>query len=71
MQHTVRTKTLITKGGKISIKGLPFRAGESVEVTIRRGKKSTRTAKYSLRGKKIVYREPFKGVAINDWEAAR
>jgi len=50
---------------------LPFRAGESVEVTIRRGKKSTRTAKYSLRGKKIVYREPFKGVAINDWEAAR
>lgn len=71
MQHTVRAKTLIIKGGKISIKGLPFRAGESVEVTIRRGRKSARMAKYPLRGKKIVYREPFKGIAINDWESAR
>jgi hypothetical protein len=71
MQQTIRTKTLITKGGKLSLKGLPFRAGEAVEVTIRRGKKSTRTAKYPLRGKKVVYREPLKGVAVNDWEAAR
>ena len=69
MQQTFRTKTLVTKGGKLSIKGLPFRAGESVEVTIRRGKKSARAAKYPLRGKPIVYRDPFKGVAINDWEA--
>jgi len=71
MQQTVRTKTLISKGGKISIKGLPFRAGESVEVTIRRGKKSTRMAKYPLRGKMLVYREPFKSVAVSDWEATR
>ena len=39
--------------------------------TIRRGKKSIRMAKYPLRGKKIVYREPFKGAAISDWESAR
>jgi hypothetical protein len=39
-----------------------------VEVTIRRGKKSARTPKYPLRGKKIVYRKPFIGAAINDWE---
>ena len=71
MQQTFRTKTLITKDGKLSIKGLPFRPGEAVEVIVRRGKKTTRAAKYSLRGKKIVYREPFKGVAINDWEAAQ
>ena len=71
MQQTIRTKTLITKDGKLSLKGLPFRAGESVEVTIRRGKKSSRVAKYPLRGKKIVYREPFKGVAVNDWEATQ
>ena len=68
MQHTFRTKTLVTKGGKVSIKGLPFRAGESVEVTVRRGKKSTRAAKYPLRGKPVIYRDPFKS-ASNDWEA--
>jgi len=68
MQQTFRTKTLIAKDGKISIKGLPFRAGESVEVTIRRGKQPARAVKYPLRGKPLVYRDPFKGVALGDWE---
>ena len=71
MQQTFHTKTLITKGGKISIKGLPFRAGESVEVIVRRGKKSTRAGKYPLRGKPMIYRDPFKGVALGDWESAQ
>ena len=71
MQETFRTKTLVTKGGKLSIKGLPFQAGETVEITVRRGKKSTRAAKYPLRGKAVIYRKPFKGVAISDWEALR
>jgi hypothetical protein len=71
MQETYRTKTLVTKGGKLSIKGLPFRAGESVEVTVRRGKKSKRFAQYPLRGKPLVYRDPFKGVAISEWESMR
>jgi len=72
MQQTFRTKTLITKGGKISIKGLPFHAGESVEVTVRRGKKTTRAAKYPLRGKPVIYHDPFKGAtASSDWEAMR
>jgi hypothetical protein len=62
-------KTLITKGGKISIKGLPFHAGESVEVIVRRGKKSARAGKYSLHGKPMTYRVPFKGVAVGDWDA--
>ena len=70
MQRTFRTKTLVTKGGKVSIKGLPFHTGESVEVTIRRGKKSARVAKYPLRGKPLIYRDPFKA-ASNDWEAMR
>ena len=68
MQQTFRTKTLVTKGGKVSIKGLPFRAGESVEVTIRLGKKSARPTKYPLRGKPVIYHDPFKA-ASNDWEA--
>ena len=68
MQNTFRTKALVTKGGKVSIKGMPFRAGESVEVIVRRGKKSTRAAKYPLRGKPVIYRDPFKS-ASSDWEA--
>ena len=71
MQNTFRTKTLVTKGGKLSIKGLPFHAGESVEVIVRRGKKAIRAAKYPLRGEALVYREPFKGAATSDWEAMR
>jgi hypothetical protein len=71
MQQTYRTKTQVTKGGELSIKGLPFQAGETVEVTVRRGKKSTRAAKYPLRGKKVIYRQPFKGVATGDWEAMK
>ena len=67
MQHTFRVKTLVTKGGKVSVKGLPFRAGETVEVTVRRGKKPARAAKFSLRGKPLIYRDPFKG-ASSDWE---
>lgn len=69
MQETFRTKTHVTKGGNLSLKGLPFRAGEAVEVIVRRGKKGRRTAKYPLRGKALVYRDPFKGVAVNDWDA--
>jgi hypothetical protein len=71
MQQTYRIKTLVTKGGKLSIKGLPFQAGETVEVTVRRGKKYTRAAKYPLRGKPVIYRDPFKGAATGDWEALR
>ena len=71
MQQTFRTKTLVTKGGKLSIKGLPFRTGESVEVIVRRGKKPSRAVKYPLRGKTLVYRDPFKGAATSDWEAMR
>jgi hypothetical protein len=70
MQNTFRTKTLITKGGKLSIKGLPFHDGESVEVTVRRRKKSVRMSKYPLRGKPLVYRDPFKSASI-DWEVTR
>jgi hypothetical protein len=69
MQRTFRAKTLVTKGGKVSIKGLPFRVGEAVEVTVRRGKKPARVAKYPLRGKPLVYRDPFKGAAVSEWEA--
>jgi len=71
MQQTFRTKTHVTKGGKVSIKGVPFHDGETVDVIVRRGKKSTRGSKYPLRGKPLIYRDPFKSVATGDWETMR
>jgi hypothetical protein len=44
MKKTYRIKTLIAKGGKLALNGLPFQAGEKVEVTVR-------AAKHPLRGK--------------------
>ena len=70
MQQSYRVQATITKGGKLSVKGLPFSAGESVVVTVRRKpKKATRKAKYPLRGKPVTYHEPLKSVAADDWDA--
>ena len=44
MKKTYRIKTHISKDGKLSLKGLPFQAGETVEVT-------ARATEHPLRGK--------------------
>ena len=35
------------------------------------GKKTTQNKKYPLRGKPVIYRNPFEGVAISDWEVLK
>ena len=35
------------------------------------GKKSTQKKKYPLRGKPVIYCDPFEGVAISEWEALK
>jgi hypothetical protein len=71
MEQMVRLKTTISKDGKLSIKGLPFPPGETVEVTVRAKKQTKSTKKYPLRGKAVVYHAPFNGVADEDWEARK
>jgi hypothetical protein len=72
MQSTYRVQATITKGGKLSIKGLPFIPGESVVVTVRRKQKKTASkGKYPLRGKPFTYHEPFKSVDANEWDALK
>ena len=34
-------------------------------------KKPTQKKKYSLRGMPVIYRDPFKGVAVSDWEVLK
>lgn len=72
MQQTYRVKTIVSKRGNLSIKGLPFQPGETVEVTVRRKRKKANVkAKYPLRGKPVVYREPLKSVDESNWEALK
>ena len=70
MQQSYRVKTTVSKSGNVSIKGLPFKPGETVEVTVRRKpKKAAIKGKYPLRGKPVVYRDPLNSVDEDNWEA--
>lgn len=66
MQQTFCVKTNISKEGNLYLKDLPFQPGELVEVTIRSQKQKKTAKKYPLRGKPVIYREPFKGVTKDD-----
>jgi hypothetical protein len=60
----------VTEDGTLTIKGLPFHAGEEVEVIVlaevRRAREERR---YPLRGKPLRYEAPFAPVGEDDWQA--
>jgi len=65
-------ETRVSSDGSLTIKGLPFQAGDEVEVIIRSHKHREGRGKcYPLRGKPIRYTDPFGSVAEKDWEALR
>lgn len=66
-----RIKTVVIQNGAITIKGLPVRAGEKVDVIILSHSGSTGKRHYSLRDKPVRYLAPFASVAENDWEVIR
>ncbi|HEX28809.1 hypothetical protein J7M22_16635 [Candidatus Poribacteria bacterium] len=67
-----RVETVVAQDGTLTIKGIPFRSGEKVEVIIlSRSHELKKEELYSLRGKPIRYLEPFESVAENDWEVLR
>ncbi|NUM48755.1 MAG: hypothetical protein HUU38_28950 [Anaerolineales bacterium] len=66
-----RTETTLSQDGKLSIKGLPFRKGDKVEVIVLTQKSQQAKERYPLRGKPVVYHNPFDGVAEDDWEALK
>lgn len=68
--ETYQVKAVVADDGTITVKELPFHAGESVEVTIRsQDADAVSDVRYPLRGTPVQYREPFAGVAEEDWEA--
>ncbi len=67
-----RVETRVECDGSLTIKGLPFPAGDRVEVIIRSQEPGNgKNDHYPLHGKPIRYRDPYGPVAEADWEAAR
>lgn len=67
-----RVETRVSNDGSLTIKGLPFQAGDKVKVIIRKHKHGEgKSTSYPLRGKPIRYTDPFGSVAEQDWEALR
>ncbi|GKT08899.1 hypothetical protein [Desulforhabdus sp. TSK] len=72
MQQAYRTEAEVAKDGTLTVKGLPFQAGDKVEVIVRRHKhREPRNMGRPLLGKPIQYIDPFGSVAEEDWEVLK
>ncbi len=67
-----RVETRVSNDKSLTLRDLPFKAGDQVEVVVRSHEHPERNGKrYPLRGTPVRYVEPFRGVAEQDWEALR
>ena len=65
-------ETTVPIDGTLTIQGLPFQAGDKVEVTVRSStQKQKCRGSYPLRGKPIRYIDPFESVAEDEWEVLK
>jgi hypothetical protein len=67
-----RVEATVSNDGTLTIKEVPFQAGDRVEVIVRsREREKERSGRYPLRGKPIRYVDPFESVAKDDWEVLK
>jgi len=67
-----RAETTLSEDGVITLRDIPFRRGESVEVIVLPVLGVTASAsRYPLRGTPVTLLSPTEPVADADWEAAR
>jgi hypothetical protein len=67
-----RLETTVSGDGSIVIKGLPFQAGDKVQVIVRgRESREEGNERYSLRGTPVRYTDPFEPVSEEAWEVLR
>lgn len=65
-----RVETTLTQNGTLTLEGLPFRAGDAVEVIVQTNLSPVPSQnRYPLRGTPIHYPNPTDPVAEQDWEA--
>ncbi|MBW4667039.1 MAG: hypothetical protein KME60_06220 [Cyanomargarita calcarea GSE-NOS-MK-12-04C] len=72
-----KIEAVLTEDGTLMLRGLPFHAGDAVEVIILEAKTPHQTVAspsqaetnfYPLRGKVVRYDDPTEPVALEDWE---
>jgi hypothetical protein len=77
IMNTHKIETVLTEDGTLTLQGLPFHAGDTVEVIILQAKTPQRQDavnsqseknRYPLRGTVIRYDDPTEPVALEDWE---
>jgi hypothetical protein len=70
--QTFSTEATVERDGTVTIRSLPFRPGDRVQVTvIPSAPPEDEVARYPLRGTTYRFDEPFEPVAAADWEADR
>jgi len=70
--QTYRIEATVPTDGTLTITGLPFQAGDKVEVVVRSCKEEQKHHEpYPLRGKPIRYTDPFQSVAEGEWEVLK
>jgi hypothetical protein len=65
-----RAETTLSEDGVITLRDIPFRRGESVEVIVRSFPAPAAGSRYPLRGTPVTLLSPTEPVADADWEAA-
>ena len=67
-----KTETTLAEDGTLVLNGLPFRAGDRIEVIVLGASpRSPDQARYPLWGKPFRYDDPTEPVADQDWEALK
>jgi hypothetical protein len=67
-----RMETRVSSDGSLILSGLPFQAGEKVEVIVQSREHWAEERKcYPMRGKPVRFIDPFGSVAEEDWEALK
>jgi hypothetical protein len=70
--QALHVEATCTEDGVITLRDLPVRQGDSVEVlVIQRSSTPSVNERYPLRGESLEYVDPFEPVADNHWEAGR
>jgi hypothetical protein len=67
--QSFRVETVVRDSGTLTLNGLPFTAGQVLEVTIiERPPTAPGANPYPLRGLQYQYADAFSPVADNDWQ---
>lgn len=67
--QTYRVEAVVSQDGVLAIRGVPFRAGDRVEVIILSQRRKRESGeRYPLRGKPVHYIAPFESVAESEWD---